>query len=403
MLSFNLFSSRNSQNIDSFLHCGITLLLLFVISSCGRTSKNLTSEAKQSTVQSDSVNHIYSVFLVGDAGASSLEPRSQLLLSLELQLNKYGKNSAAIFLGDNIYPDGLPPEESTSRLSAEKRLLAQLKTVESYPGRIIFIPGNHDWHSSGEQGLQWIRRQEQYVESYLNRGNTFLPDSGYPGPVSINLVDTNEIGLENPFNIQLVAMDTQWWIHPHEKPLADNPEKEQQHKERLIEELSEIISSNSGNEVLVVGHHPLFSYGRHGGKFPLKTHFLPPVFGSLYVAYRNIWGYQQDVSGYSKLKSGLLKSFKEHDHLIYASGHEHSLQYISRSDGNNRQFYLVSGSASKSSYVRKKSDDPFTYKGKGFIAIHYFESRKKKIEFWNEDGELVFQKTINEEKRINNK
>jgi hypothetical protein len=62
----------------------------------------------------------------------------------------------------------------------------------------------------------------------------------------------------------------------------------------------------------------------------------------------------------------------------------------------------VSGSASKSSYVRKKSDDPFTYKGKGFIAIHYFENRKKKIEFWDRGGELIFQKIISRKKKENN-
>ncbi|MDZ7659020.1 metallophosphoesterase [Fodinibius sp.] len=322
---------------------------------------------QNTTEQTPQGEPIYSVYLIGDTGAPSIEPQEPILGVLEAQLKRSGEQSAVIFLGDNVYPDGLPPKQSPSRAQAEKRLLTQLKIIDDYPGQVVFIPGNHDWASSEKNGLKQLRRQEKYIESYLNRGNTFLPDSGNSGPVLLNLATANTHPDIN-FDIQLVAIDTQWWLHKHEKPLWKNVDSANQQKEKILTKLEEMITADLDAETLVAAHHPLFSFGRHGGKFPNSTHFLPPVFGSLYVAYRNIWGYPQDIASYSNLKEGMLHSFKDKPGLIYASGHEHSLQFIPYLNGSRQQYHLVSGSATKPSFVKKGSGDSFTYRGKGFIT-----------------------------------
>jgi hypothetical protein len=337
---------------------------------------------------------IYSVFLIGDTGESSLNPREPTLRTLNSQLDKSGKRSAVIFLGDNIYPRGLPAEGARPRKRAKRRIRAQLKTVEDYPGRIIFIPGNHDWHSSRRKGLQRIRRQERYIENYLQRGNTFLPDSGYPGPASVSLYTSNEYSAMD-FNIQVIVLDTQWWLHPHNKPLYPGISSEKQQKEKILANVKEIVNRHQDDEVIVAAHHPLISYGRHGGKFPLQTHFLPPVLGSMYVAYRNIWGYHQDITNYSDLKDELMRSFKDKDGLIYASGHEHSLQFIPHQSKNTNQYFLVSGSATRTSYVKNQPKNAFTSRTKGFMAIRYFSDRSKKIEIWDNKGNLIFQRYLN--------
>ncbi|NBC04776.1 MAG: hypothetical protein GVY20_13860, partial [Bacteroidetes bacterium] len=156
---------------------------------------------------------VYSVYLIGDAGAATLEPKEPILDVLQQQLMQSGERSAVIFLGDNIYPDGLPPKGAEKREQSELRILLQLKTVEDYSGRVVLIPGNHDWQSSGPQGLQWLKRQEVFIESYLNRGNVFLPDDGLPGPVPVELAKNGEYPNLN-FDIQFLALDTQWWLHP---------------------------------------------------------------------------------------------------------------------------------------------------------------------------------------------
>ncbi len=373
------------------------LLLAMVVATLGcantATYPSTSAGVTASSVTPDS-EPIYSVFLIGDTGESSLNPREQTLQILKSQLDKSGKQSAVIFLGDNIYPSGLPAEGRRSRKRAERRLRAQLETVEDYPGRIIFIPGNHDWHSSKRKGLNQIQRQERYIENYLQRGNTFLPDSGYPGPASISLHKSIKDSAKN-FNIQLVVLDTQWWLHPHDKPLSKGISSETKQKEKIIADVEKIIRAHNDDEVIVTAHHPLFSYGRHGGNFPVQTHFLPPVLGSLYVAYRNTWGYHQDVANYNDLKDGLLKSFERKDGLIYASGHEHSLQFIPHQSKNTNQYFLVSGSASRTSYVKKNLANAFTSRTKGFMAVRYYKNRGKSIEIWDNKGNIIFHRYLN--------
>jgi hypothetical protein len=41
--------------------------------------------------------------------------------------------------------------------------------------------------------------------------------------------------------------------------------------------------------------------------------------------------------------------------------------------------------------VKDRDDAVRTYEGEGFIALHYYADKSRKIEFWNEDGEKVFE------------
>lgn len=374
-------------------------LIIIAVTTLGCASSGTyqSPDVATDSSQTQYLEPIFSVFLIGDTGEASLDPREPTLKTLKTQLDKSGEQSAVIFLGDNIYPSGLPAKEARSRKRAERRLMAQLNTLDDYSGRIIFMPGNHDWHSSKRKGLQRIRRQERFIENKLQKGNTFLPDSGHPGPVSVSLNASVEDSAMD-FNIQLVVLDTQWWLHPHEKPFSPGITNEKQQQEKILSDVKEIVQRHNNDEILVASHHPMISFGRHGGKFPLQTHFLPPVLGSMYVAYRNIWGYHQDIANYGDLKEGLMKNFEGKEDLIYASGHEHSLQFIPRQSENSTQYYLVSGSASRTSYVKKQPDNAFTSRKKGFISIRYYSDRSKSIEIWNENGDIIFQRYLNTSK-----
>jgi hypothetical protein len=79
----------------------------------------------------------------------------------------------------------------------------------------------------------------------------FLPDGGCPGPVEVNL---NEW-------LTLVILDTQWWLHPFDKPEAES-DCEAKDASGLIIQLEDILHRNGHKRILVVGHHPMYSYGR---------------------------------------------------------------------------------------------------------------------------------------------
>ncbi|WP_340102750.1 metallophosphoesterase [Rhodohalobacter sp. 8-1] len=380
------------QHVPAYLIT--TLFLLVTLSACSSTNYTAagdTQEVEASDASQRPDGYIYSLFLIGDAGDATLDPLSGSLRAMGEKLAEVDTSGAVVFLGDNIYPHGLPPEDSERRPEIDERLLAQIETVKDFGGPVYFIPGNHDWESSGEDGLEYIRRQEDFVEERMGRGNSFLPDDGYPGPVSVTLLDKNESAGIN-YSIGLIIMDTHWWIHPHDKPLPQGAETEEQAKELVLNNLAEQMSQFTDEELVFSAHHPLYSFGRHGSKFPLKTHLMPPVFGSAYALYRNMWGYPNDITHkhYSRMKEGILAAASDNRSTIFVGGHEHSLSFIPVEEDGKQFHQIVSGSGTRSSYVRKKDGPVYTYQTRGFAILRYYPDRSKRIEFYNNGGEQLF-------------
>lgn len=371
-----------------------SLFLLLILSDCSST--NYTAAGNETRLENSDAeqypeDYIYSLFLIGDAGDATLNPLSGTLRTMSEKLAEIDSSGAVVFLGDNIYPDGLPPEDSEHRPELDERLLAQIETVKDFGGPVYFIPGNHDWQSAGEEGLEYIRRQEDFIEKYMARGNTFLPDDGYPGPVSVTLLDKNEVaGID--YSIGLVIMDTHWWLHPYKKPMPDEAENENEAKEWILKNLNEQMLQFKNDELVFSSHHPLYSFGRHGSKFPLKTHLVPPVFGSIYALYRNIWGYPNDIShkNYSGMKEGILTAASENRSVIFTGGHEHSLSFIPIEEEGKQYHQIVSGSGTRYSYVRKLDGPVHTFETRGFAILRYYPDRSKRIEFYNDSGEQLF-------------
>ena len=331
----------------------------------------------------------YQVFLVGDAGG--IDEPSPLLGTLTDHLQQAGEDAAIVFLGDNIYCCGLPDSLHPDREKAEQRLRYQLDAVKPFQGRIVFLPGNHDWNHSKPGGLEMLARQEEFVETYLDRGNTFRPDDGFPGPDEIKLSD----------RIRLVAIDTEWWLTRHERGEGEYEDYDIEEEGDFLLALHEVIQDNDDEHVLVVGHHPIYTNGTHGGRFPLKTHLFPlteiwdnayiplPLIGSLGPMYIRYFGSRQDIAhqDYSALIHGMQRAFGEHESLIYASGHDHNLQYFKGMFHD----YIVSGAGSRPSYVAKGGKASFTYSGAGYSVLNYYQDGSVWVEMWamREESEAV--------------
>ncbi|MCK4991737.1 MAG: hypothetical protein KAS29_14665, partial [Bacteroidales bacterium] len=114
------------------------LILFLVISSCASYEPfyndrviNWQDEIPVSSIEPD-----YSVILLGDSRTAYTN--DTLLSLLKNQLLEAGENSAVIFLGNNVYPHGLPDSTENSWDVAQESLLAQLKILEDYEGQVIF-------------------------------------------------------------------------------------------------------------------------------------------------------------------------------------------------------------------------------------------------------------------------
>jgi hypothetical protein len=179
-------------------HFALILISLLFVGCATYEAKYANKEQAVDISTTKEISHTF--FLIGDAGLSPMGEMNPALKIFKEKLSQAPENSTAIFLGDNIYPAGLPdPKDSTlAYRRARNHLDAQLQTVADYKGRVIFIPGNHDWYTEGLIGL---KRQEKYVEETIDRKDAFIPEDGCP----LEIVDIND-------DIVVIAMDTEWYL-----------------------------------------------------------------------------------------------------------------------------------------------------------------------------------------------
>ena len=354
----------------------LLLLLLPLLAGCAGTGTVHVADGFGDPAPPDSTAPAFRVVLVGDAGAP--EADDPLLATLRHHAHAAGENSAVVFLGDNVYPDGLEAEGDPGRAESEARLQAQIDAVAGAPGRVVFVPGNHDWKHSAPGGLEQVRRQEAFVEAALGPG-TFLPSNGFPGPVAVDLTD----------DLRLLAIDTEWWLARHERAAGVDDEAEASvgTDDDFLFALKDAVDRAGSRRVLVVGHHPILSEGDHSGAVPPGRHLFPllaahpkayvplPFLGSLYIGIKRFQGEDRQDLGhprYRALRAGLAEVFAPAEGLIYAAGHDHSLQYIEALGSRTAVRQLISGSGSEGDFVVPR-EARFAASERGLVLLDYYE------------------------------
>jgi hypothetical protein len=330
---------------------------------------------------------LHTLYLLGDAGSPNLETTEPIFRVLKSQLDQDPK-STLVVLGDNIYHDGLPPEGHHDREKSEQKLVEQLKLVQNHQGKVVFIPGNHDWNYMGPGGLERVQLQEQFVENYLKKGNTFVPDGGCPGPVEVEL---------SP-EVVLLVIDSQWWFHEYEKPYGRFSGCAAANEAEMLRLLEQMLERNKHRHVVVAAHHPLMTNSNHGGYYSVLDHLFPltlirdnlfvplPVIGSMYPFYRQLGGVDQDIPHprYQLLIDELMRKFRNYDNIIYAAGHDHNIQ-LQRTE---KLFHILSGSGCKTSHIVGGHNVEFIQREKGFARVMYYPNSETWVEYWtaNADG-----------------
>lgn len=323
----------------------------------------------------------YEVILIGDAGSPCLDREDPVLGMLRSQVAE-NPDSCVVFLGDNIYPRGLPPQNHPLRKISEKRLLAQLEVIKDHKGKIVFLSGNHDWNVGRRNGYEYVLRQEKYIRDYFDGRDVYLPRGGCPGPVEIEVND----------HFTVIAINTQWWVQSGFRPIGSQYGCTVNNEEEFFWELYKLLQKNSGKRVLIVGHAPVYSYGAHGGRYLLRHHIFPltmfrkkwfvplPGLGSLVALYRKYIGVKEDLAHprYRRFRVQLKNVLKHFPDVMYAAGHEHNLQYICK-NGNH---YFVSGSATKVQFLRPGKHAIFGAARKGFFRLRINSDKSVEAEAW---------------------
>jgi hypothetical protein len=196
--------------------------------------------------------------------------------------------------------------------------------------RAIFVPGNHDWDNSGSSGQRAIQDQAAFIQAASGGRAELSPRAGCPGPEKFDL---------SP-RLRLIAIDTQWWLHRHEKATSEcfpGADDEPAVRTAFLAKLDELLASAEDRHVVLVSHHPMLSSGSHGGYHP-NYRFL----GGLYERIRALFSHGQDMDGveYQEMRRELNRVMSRHRPLLYAGGHEHTQELLL---GYSARFFAVSG------------------------------------------------------------
>jgi len=400
---FNFYIINLLDKVTCFL---VLCILLLFIPACSTHKKVYLSKKTTNTTnfRLSEQKKTATLYLIGDTGTDKNYNKVQqyIFAKLQAELSKADSNTSIAFLGDNIYPAGLPAFDHPKRKEAEKKINSQLNFLKDFKGNTYFIPGNHDWNEMSAGGLEAVKRQEKYIENYYSnseRDISFLPNNGCGDPIVKHI---NE-------KLCYVFIDTQWWLQNWKKEPGINKGCKATSREDFLSQLQIIFDDNKDKKVVLLMHHPLLSNGEHGGKFAWHTHLFPlrtlnenlwfplPVLGSLQPIVRGLGGIKQDIPNrhYQQLKDGILEAARNNEFVIFASGHDHSLQYF---DEGNRHF-IISGAGSKLDFAKAGGEADMVHAAMGYGVLHFYENGSIWLDFFvvdkdRQNGELIFRTAL---------
>lgn len=344
------------------------------------------------------------IILVGDAG----DPEPTFEEPVFTALKKFNEGLADIttlvFLGDNIYPIGLTDENNPNRKEYERRISVQINSAKENSKQAFFIAGNHDWNKGSDDGIEYLKRQQNFISQNSDEKVFFKPKAGCPGPEYIDLNDS----------IRIIFIDSQWWLQDRNSEISASENCTERNEEEITLKVNSLLSENDIKYIIISAHHPLKTYGEHGGFFSITSHIFPlrifnknlwiplPLIGSMYPLLRMNGYTRQDVSNcyYQNYISKMESVIKSHPDkkIIYASGHEHTIQIIKET---NEILYLISGAGIYRLHSEHLSENEnLIYRGvhSGFIVLDFLRDGSvelKTIKVLNEKGEYTISFSYN--------
>ena len=308
------------------------------------------------------------VFVIGNTADI---PAGSPFFSAFRQMMEESKHPIQLILTGDVVKgcqDGNPNAENLKDLFA---MVAGLSQVE-----VTVLPGDRDWDRSGPNGYDCARELEKIIEKEGPDNMHWPIDRACPGPEIKDLTQ----------DIILIALNTQWWNHPHRKPTPADASCDVASPGVILEEINDAIEENLDKYILVAGHFPPFSLGEYGGRFPLSAHLFPPLIGSFRVAYHQNIGSSMDLNNehFSFFSGELRKMAIEYEGLVFLSGHDHNQQIL-----NYRGNYLInSGAPVKGTYSMPTNRASLSSKKAGFLELTYGKKGEVMYIFhhWNGTG-----------------
>lgn len=348
------------------------LLSGLLLGSCATFQSQKGKEVREITDNfSDASQNSHRYILIGDAGNWEESESASTFELLEKYLVKSDTATTLLFMGDNVYPYGIPAENAEDYNRAVSKLNRQIEVAKKNKGKSIFIPGNHDWYS----GIEGLKRQRDLVENALGK-KSFLPRKG----CGMAHLDINE-------STALIVIDSEWMLQDWDNHPIINEDCDIKTRDMFYAELEDKIKDYQNKTLLIAVHHPVFSNGPHGGIYSFKNHIFPfnnnvalPVLGSVINVLRRTSGLSP-ADMQNKKYNAFIKRLKVliqgRENVVVISGHDHNLQYIEQ-DGIRQ---VISGSGSKIEAAKAVGPRDFSVGELGFGIIDVRNDGAAKLQF----------------------
>jgi len=299
------------------------------------------------------------VIIVGDPGEARAETHPilhHMREQVEYWTRTIGRDSAVavIVVGDIIYPNGMHDPTDREDFPLDSAIVTdQLDIVSGPLARerhipMYFLAGNHDWgKEQHEEGVSTLQNLDEFLAAHRAVGinSRLVPAAGEPGPAVID---------DGP--LRFIFLDTAWWLL----------QSRGNQGEVMIDGIEGAMRTARGRHVVIVGHHPFMSGGPHGGQLSilegLGIGFLLKRSGAIL----------QDLNSppYRRLRAEMGRLFEEVGQpMLWAAGHEHSLQLIEARAGDEPRWSMVSGSASKITHVAETPGMRYHLSAPGYFML----------------------------------
>jgi hypothetical protein len=361
------------------------LIILSLLQVLGCASFKEQSLEKTANLPNKKI--IHSIYLTGgygekNTGDNNLSKFKEIVKDAVL-------SSTVLFLGDNI------SSEKKDSLFDQTELKEQVEAMDNFKGKTYFIPGDYEWKNKDSRQ---IKRTQFFIENKENKFVDYFPKNGSP----LSKIAVNE-------NLEIIFIDSQWYISNWDDVQYINEDSPDiKTRRRFLEELESMIRDAAFKNVVIAMHHPIFSNGKHGGKYSFNDYQHPlPIIGLGDKTVRKLGGTSPEDIAYSRYRE--LTSFvaalaKLSDNIVIVSGHENSLQYL---EGNGIH-QIISGSLAKSEATKLSKElitapgGKLNYQGiyssseKGYAKLNFHEDGSSDVEFHSfENNKLLYRHVIN--------
>ncbi len=354
------------------LRC-LIVMLAFCAHGCGYGAYVRPGLAVVSPVSDERVE--FRLLLVGDIGSDViLRPEGWPLLDRLNQELQSGGHSVVVFLGDNVYPAGVPVDVETSEARTAERTMRAVLAAASPARDVIFVPGNHDWNDSRPGGHDRILAQDALIRRLAGTDSParLMPSDGCQGPISLDLASV----------ARLVVIDTEWLLtvdDPQRKPVgtetgctygpaatASTFPGDRLTSDAFYEALEGQVQGAGDRTIVLLSHHPLRSRGPHGGH--LGGSWLPYVWPAIRRLIPRRQDFGSSVNRQMRHRLDEVLQGADAQLVIAAAGHDHNLQVFDDSAG---MYYLVSGSGSKASPAGRTPATIFKRGALGYMRLDF--------------------------------